>query len=125
MVDQIKNEEQPGEQPNGDKHDIIFNRDKPSAEATFFAADQDEAAQEATQNPRFKPLLRLCQMFVRNEDDKEFEWYVPSGILLSNPEARRKVITQFLDDPIDLDGKTARQCLSKNVQSDEETKKKR
>ncbi|KAH8827121.1 hypothetical protein DL96DRAFT_1605604 [Flagelloscypha sp. PMI_526] len=94
MVDQMKNGEQPEEQPDGDEHDIIFNRNKPSAEALsqiedyrtyhrmvfihficlffdilelYFTADQDEAAQEATRNPHFKLLLRLCHMFVRNE----------------------------------------------------------
>ncbi|KAH8826012.1 hypothetical protein DL96DRAFT_1557535 [Flagelloscypha sp. PMI_526] len=64
MVDQMKNEEQPEEQPNGDEHDIIFNRDKPSAETTFFTADRDEVAQEATRNPHFKPLLQLYHKIV-------------------------------------------------------------
>ncbi|KAH8792262.1 hypothetical protein DL96DRAFT_1692145 [Flagelloscypha sp. PMI_526] len=41
------------------------------ARITFFTADQDETAQEATRNPHFKLLLRLCHMFVQTKSDEE------------------------------------------------------
>jgi replication fork protection complex subunit Tof1/Swi1 len=41
------------------------------------------------------------------------EWYVPSGIAISELERIHRVITQFLEAPIDLDGKKASQLLSK------------
>ena len=41
------------------------------------------------------------------------EWYVPSGIAISELERIQRVIKQFLEAPIDLEGKKASQLLSK------------
>ena len=50
---------------------------------------------------------------VRNQDADELEWYVPSGIAISELQRIHNVIKQFLETPIDLDGKKASQLLSK------------
>jgi replication fork protection complex subunit Tof1/Swi1 len=49
----------------------------------------------------------------RNQDADELEWYVPSGIAISEIERIQRVIKQFLEVPIDLEGKKASQLLSK------------
>ena len=41
------------------------------------------------------------------------EWYVPSGIAISELQRIHTVIKQFLEEPIDLEGKKASQLLSK------------
>ena len=41
------------------------------------------------------------------------EWYVPSGTAISELQRIRSVIKQFLEEPIDLEGKKASQLLSK------------
>ena len=41
------------------------------------------------------------------------EWYVPSGIAISELQRIHTVIKQFLEEPIDLEGKRASQLLSK------------
>ena len=41
------------------------------------------------------------------------EWYVPSGIAISELQRIHNVIKQFLEVPIDLDGKKASQLLGK------------
>jgi replication fork protection complex subunit Tof1/Swi1 len=50
---------------------------------------------------------------IRNQDADELEWYVPSGIAISELERIQRVIKQFLEVPIDLEGKKASQLLSK------------
>ena len=93
----------------------------------------DERADAATKNPNLKLLFRLSKFYilddgetnhsvydfltvidlVRNQDADELEWYVPSGIAISELERIRNVIKQFLEAPIDLDGKKASQLLGK------------
>lgn len=50
---------------------------------------------------------------VPNQDADELEWYVPSGIAISELQQIHNVVKQFLEAPIDLDGKKASQLLSK------------
>ena len=47
------------------------------------------------------------------QDADELEWYVPSGIAISELERICNIVKQFLEAPIDLDGKKASQLLGK------------
>lgn len=48
-------------------------------------------------------------------DADELEWYVPAGIAPADLQSTLNVINQFLQTPIDLDGKKASQLLSKKT----------
>ena len=56
--------------------------------------------------------LSVIDLF-SNQDADELEWYVPSGIAISELQRIHNVIKQFLEAPIGLDGKKASQLLSK------------
>ena len=91
----------------------------------------DEQADAVTKNPTLKLLFRLSKFYIlddgethyrvlmtvqkliSNKDADELEWYVPSGIAISELERINRVIKQFLEVPIDLDGKDASELLSK------------
>ncbi|KAF8064919.1 timeless protein-domain-containing protein [Lyophyllum atratum] len=91
----------------------------PSAEAMAKITDyqvpylSNEQADAATKNPHVKLLFRLCKFFVVDEDADELEWYVPSGIAPSDLQSTLTVIEQFLETPIDLEGKKASELLGK------------
>ena len=51
--------------------------------------------------------------FVRDAD--ELEWYVPAAILPSDLKISLKMIDQFLENPLDLEGKKAAQLLRKKA----------
>ncbi|KAK0224118.1 timeless protein-domain-containing protein [Armillaria fumosa] len=95
------------------------NLDTPSSEALAKMHDyripctKDEHANAVTKNPQLKLLFRLCKFYIENEDADELEWYIPAAI--SPVELRRTltVINQFLESPIDLNGKKASQLLAK------------
>ncbi|KAK0205546.1 timeless protein-domain-containing protein [Desarmillaria ectypa] len=100
-------------------HRPAVNLDTLSSEALAKMQDyripctKDEHANAVTKNPQLKLLFRLCKFYIENEDADELEWYIPAAI--SPGELRRTltVINQFLDSPIDLNGKKASQLLAK------------
>lgn len=93
----------------------------------------DEHAKAATRNSELKLLFRLCKFDVRNEegvycefyllfliltwdfyiDEDELQWYVPAAVLPADLEATLNVINQFMEKPIDLEGKKASSLLNK------------
>ncbi|RDB17381.1 Topoisomerase 1-associated factor 1 [Hypsizygus marmoreus] len=91
----------------------------PSSEAMATITDylipylSDEQADAATKNPQLKLLFRLSKFFILDEDADELEWYVPAGIAPSDLQSSLTVIGQFLENPIDLEGKKASQLLGK------------
>lgn len=46
-------------------------------------------------------------------DANELEWYIPAAVLPSDLQSCLNVISQFLENPLDLEGKKASQLLSK------------
>ena len=60
-----------------------------------------------------RQIIVGLSVIIRNQDADELEWYVPSGIAISELERIHNVIKQFLETPIDLDGKNASQLLNK------------
>ncbi|KAF8578836.1 timeless-domain-containing protein [Ramaria rubella] len=75
----------------------------------------DEQADAATKNPPFKLVCRLVKFYVLDDNADELEWYVPAGILPSELQISLNVINQFLEKPLDLEGKKAAQLLSKKA----------
>ncbi|KAK7682773.1 hypothetical protein QCA50_014156 [Cerrena zonata] len=73
----------------------------------------DEQANAATKDPHLKLLFRLVNFFVRDEDADEPEWYVPAAIFPAEMQRTLNVINQFLDNPMDLEGKKASELLQK------------
>lgn len=50
-------------------------------------------------------------------DADELEWYVPAAVLPSGLQSSLNVINQFLETPIDLEGKKAAQMIRKKRRS--------
>ncbi|KAH9931521.1 timeless protein-domain-containing protein [Fomitopsis serialis] len=73
----------------------------------------DEQANAATQDPHLKLLFRLIKFEILDEDANELEWHIPAAILPSDLQSYLNVINQFLESPIELDGKKASQLLNK------------
>lgn len=94
---------------------------KPSPDAVAKFEDylipyvNDEQVEAATKNPQFKLLCRLVKFFVLDDNADELEWYVPAAILPSDLNESLSVINQFLESPIDLNGKKASQMLNKKA----------
>ncbi|KIJ40487.1 hypothetical protein M422DRAFT_49176 [Sphaerobolus stellatus SS14] len=91
----------------------------PSAEAVANFEDysipyvNDEQADAATKNPHFKLLCRLVNFFILDENADELEWYVPAAILPEDLQSSLNLINQYLETPLDLQGKKATELLSK------------
>ncbi|KAG1818982.1 timeless protein-domain-containing protein [Suillus subaureus] len=91
----------------------------PSAEAISKFIDylipyiSDEHAEAATKNSILKLMFRLLKFTIYDDDGDELQWTVPAAILPSDLQSSLNVIDQFLQHPIDLDGKKASQLLSK------------
>ncbi|KAG5641373.1 hypothetical protein DXG03_005379 [Asterophora parasitica] len=91
----------------------------PSAEALSKITDylipylDDEQANAATNHPQLKLLFRLSKFFILDEDADELEWYVPAAITPLDLRSTLVVIDQFLETPIDLEGKKASELLGK------------
>ncbi|GJJ14718.1 hypothetical protein Clacol_008985 [Clathrus columnatus] len=75
----------------------------------------DQQAEAATKNPHFKLLCRLIKFCVLDDNADELEWYVPAALLPSDLSDSLSVINQFLENPIDLNGKKSSQFLSKKT----------
>ncbi|KAG1737798.1 timeless protein-domain-containing protein [Suillus lakei] len=91
----------------------------PSAEAVSKFLDylipyiSDEHAEAATKNSILKLVFRLLKFTIYDEDGDELQWTVPAAILPSDLQSSFNIVDQFLQHPIDLDGKKASQLLSK------------
>ncbi|KAH9947733.1 timeless protein-domain-containing protein [Amylocystis lapponica] len=73
----------------------------------------DEQANAATKDPHLKLVFRLVYFHVLDEDAEELEWYIPASILPSDLQSSLNVINQFIETPLDLEGKKASQMLQK------------
>ncbi|KAG6889904.1 hypothetical protein C0992_003697 [Termitomyces sp. T32_za158] len=73
----------------------------------------NEQANAATRHPHLKLLFRLCKFQILNDDTEELEWYVPAGVVPADLRSTLTVIDQFLESPIDLQGKKASDLLGK------------
>ncbi|GLB39613.1 putative timeless-domain-containing protein [Lyophyllum shimeji] len=110
---------------NDDDEDVeaaaakLLRLKEPSAEAMAKITDylvpylSDEQADAATKNPKLKLLFRLASFAIIDEDADELEWYVPTAITPSDLQRTLTVIDQFLETPIDLEGKKASELLGK------------
>lgn len=73
----------------------------------------DDQANAATKSPHLKLLFRLLKFAILDESAEELEWYVPAALLPSDLQQFLNVMDQFIESPIDLDGKKAADMLSK------------
>ncbi|KAG1808071.1 timeless protein-domain-containing protein [Suillus variegatus] len=91
----------------------------PSAEAISKFLDylipyiSDEHAEAATKNSILKLMFRLLKFTIYDDDGDELQWAVPAVIPPSDLLSSLNVIDQFLQHPIDLDGKKASELMSK------------
>ncbi|TFY67030.1 hypothetical protein EVJ58_g1892 [Rhodofomes roseus] len=105
-------------EPENELAAVTANRG-PSDEALAKMTDylipyvSDEQANAATKDPHLKLLFRLIKFQILDEDANELEWYIPAAVLPSDLQSCLNVISQFLETPIDLDGKNASQLLNK------------
>ena len=93
----------------------------------------DEQADAVTKNPQLKLVFRLLSFAVLTEgmnspcqvppllltpharvDADELEWYVPARLVPEEMQRHLNVISQFLENPIDLGGKAAASLLQRN-----------
>ncbi|OJT12212.1 Topoisomerase 1-associated factor 1 [Trametes pubescens] len=99
--------------------DALLGRRPPSAEALAKINDylipyvSDEEAEAANKNPQLKLLFRLCSFKIMDEDADELEWYIPSVVLPTDMQRTVNVITQFLETPLDLQGKSPAELLAR------------
>ncbi|KAH9903300.1 timeless-domain-containing protein [Cubamyces lactineus] len=99
--------------------DAILGRRAPSGEAIAKINDylipyvSDEEAEAANKNPHLKLLFRLCNFKILDEDADELEWYISSVILPAEMKRTLSVIERFLENPIDLEGKSPSELMTK------------
>ncbi|KAG2355989.1 timeless protein-domain-containing protein [Suillus spraguei] len=113
--------EETDKQPKDDDTDLDDDEQKltPSAEAISKFTDylvpyiSDEHAEAATKNSILKLIFRLLKFTIYDDSGDELQWTVPAAILPSDLQSSFNVIDQFLQHPIDLDGKKASQLLTK------------
>ncbi|TFK32404.1 timeless protein-domain-containing protein [Crucibulum laeve] len=111
--------EDPASEPEDEDSNASPKHKQSPAANTFNITDylipylSNEQAEAATKNPHLKLLFRLSKFIILDEDADEFEWYVPASITPLNLQEILTVITQFLENPLDLDGKKASELLSK------------
>ncbi|CDO77442.1 hypothetical protein BN946_scf184857.g49 [Trametes cinnabarina] len=106
---------------SGDESDVdaMLGRRPPSAEALAKINDylipyvSDEEAEAANKNPSLKLLFRLCNFKILDEDADELEWYIPSVVLPVELKRTLSTIDRFLETPIDLQGKSPAELLTK------------
>ncbi|KAG8738044.1 Topoisomerase 1-associated factor 1 [Ceratobasidium sp. 414] len=73
---------------------------------------EDHHAEAATSNKYLKLLMRLVGFTCEDDDALELEWHVPAPLMPSELQTSQNVIEQYLADPIDLQGKTAKSHLT-------------
>ncbi|KAI0649834.1 timeless protein-domain-containing protein [Trametes meyenii] len=106
---------------SGDESDIdaLLGRRPPSGEALAKINDylipyvSDEEAEAANKNAHLKLLFRLCSFKVLDEDADELEWYIPSVVLPAAMQGTLNVINQFLETPLDLEGKSPSELIKR------------
>lgn len=75
----------------------------------------DEHADAATKNPTLKLMFRLLGFTIEAEDAEELQWVVPAKIVPSVLQSAHDVVDQYLRNPIDLEGKKARELITKKT----------
>ncbi|KAI0752629.1 timeless-domain-containing protein [Daedaleopsis nitida] len=99
--------------------DVVLGRRGPSAEALAKINDylipyvSDEEAEAANKNVHLKLLFRLVSFKIMDEDADELEWYIPSVILPKDLQRNLNIINQYLETPIDLQGKKPAELMKK------------
>ncbi|KAG9103444.1 Topoisomerase 1-associated factor 1 [Ceratobasidium sp. 370] len=73
---------------------------------------EEHHAEAATSNKYLKLLMRLVGFTCEDEDALELEWHVPASITPSELRTSQNVIEQYLANPIDLQGKKAKNHLT-------------
>ncbi|KAJ7454075.1 timeless protein-domain-containing protein [Mycena galericulata] len=75
----------------------------------------DDEATAASRNPQLKLLFRLAKFTLMPEEPgaSELEWFVGADVPPADLQRTLKVIDQFLDTPINLEGKKASDLLTK------------
>ncbi|KAJ7056867.1 timeless protein-domain-containing protein [Mycena amicta] len=78
----------------------------------------DDEAKAATGNPQLKLLWRLAKFTQMDEVDGELEaqWFVGKDVPPADLQRTLKVVEQFLNTPINLQGKKASELLTKTSQ---------
>ena len=86
----------------------------------------------ATKNPHLKLVFRLIKFAIEDGgmfqkfstrtlsqncvvDAEELQWYIPAAILPTDLQSSLNIINQYLEKPIELDGKKASEMLKKKV----------
>ncbi|CAE6409911.1 unnamed protein product [Rhizoctonia solani] len=72
----------------------------------------DQQSEAAASNKYLKLLMRLVGFTCTDDDALELEWHVPKQITPSELQTSQNVIEQYLTNPIDLQGKKAKDHLS-------------
>ncbi|CAE6535100.1 unnamed protein product [Rhizoctonia solani] len=72
----------------------------------------DQQSEAATSNKYLKLLMRLVGFTCTDDDALELEWHVPRQITPSELQTSQNVIEQYLVNPIDLQGKKAKEHLT-------------
>ncbi|KAG6332144.1 hypothetical protein ID866_6944 [Astraeus odoratus] len=104
-----------------DEDDAPQQRSGPSKEAIAKFRDyvipyiNDEHADAATKNSKLKLIFRLLDFIIQDEDADELQWTVPAKIIPSDLQNRLNVVDQFLQNPIDLEGRTANELITKKT----------
>ncbi|CAE6475330.1 unnamed protein product [Rhizoctonia solani] len=72
----------------------------------------DQQSEAATSNKYLKLLMRLVGFTCTDDDALEPEWHVPKQLTPSELQTSQNVIEQYLANPIDLQGKKAKEHLT-------------
>ncbi|KAG8715598.1 Topoisomerase 1-associated factor 1 [Ceratobasidium sp. 423] len=72
----------------------------------------DQQSEAATSNKYLKLLMRLVGFTCTDDDAVELEWHVPKQLTPSELQTSQNVIEQYLANPIDLQGKKAKEHLT-------------
>ncbi|CAE6474022.1 unnamed protein product [Rhizoctonia solani] len=72
----------------------------------------DQQSEAATSNKYLKLLMRLVGFTCTEDDTLEPEWHVPKQLTPSELQTSQNVIEQYLTNPIDLQGKKAKEHLT-------------
>ncbi|CAE6456708.1 unnamed protein product [Rhizoctonia solani] len=72
----------------------------------------DQQSEAATSNKYLKLLMRLVGFTCTDDDTLEPEWHVPKQLTPSELQTSQNVIEQYLVNPIDLQGKKAKEHLT-------------
>ncbi|KAJ7038064.1 timeless protein-domain-containing protein [Mycena alexandri] len=124
----------PNVEEDDDDDEVLTKRmaeklETPSAEMREKMVDflipygDDEEANAASRNPRLKLLWRLAKFTLMSQggrtsqssDASELEWFVGADVPPADLQRTLKVIEQFVETPINLEGKKAGDLLTKTT----------